>query len=362
MYRHSDSLTYRHLQPDDVGPCSRLLTSLFGSSVSAEELNWKSFQNPNNASHAWVGLSDGEIVGLLNVIPRRIQVGSHRGLAFEATDVGVKPLHRAQGVLVIKEMTRLMSEEVSSRGDTLLLYGVPNRLFYPYSKKFLRYQSVMAVPQLALVLNPAAPLLRRIPGARKLCRGSGLCRIPIARAVTFGMARRTDLEVVHLNRFGADCDALWEASADQFDIIIQRTSEQLNWRFVQRPSREYRIVSVRDSSALRGYAVLGFTQDASLRKAYVADFFTAPNDQQAARLLIRSAVLICARGGADVVTCWAQPGSPFYGLWRRGGFLPNPQSRHLVTRAFDLDAIPGEAERLFQPRRWYVTHSEHDIY
>lgn len=108
----------------------------------------------------------------------------------------------------------------------------------------------------------------------------------------------TEPEGVHkISSFDDTWDMMWQAHKKSFGATIERTSEYLNWRFVNNPKIAYTILGV-GSSAENGYAVLRLEKGPDYTGLRIVDCIARDG---ALTVLLQQSIAVARELGADFV-------------------------------------------------------------
>lgn len=154
--------------------------------------------------------------------------------------------------------------------------------------------------------------------------------------------------------FDSRFDALWAHAKRQFEIIGDRSSAFLSWRFGQHTPTTYRIFSLSNSQGtLAGFVVFSCTGTT----ANIADFmFAMP--QQLRPLLLGFSCKMRSEGMSDIaLTCITSP--TIAATLRRSGFFRRPEKSCVL-----IYSPPNESESLrllSNPNNWFFTDADRDV-
>ena len=172
----------------------------------------------------------------------------------------------------------------------------------PMSQSLFRklgWQYVATNLRYARMLAPVSLLSERI--ARWAKRGHGsryhMMSIPEPSAACLSNG---DIGLRVLDRFDEAADALRQEVSEQV-AVLGRTSTQLNWRYVDRPGHDYRIVAAYQSDRLRGWAVLAATTDGRYSRGSIPNSLWFPEDTETADAILCASVNMLAQTRASVI-------------------------------------------------------------
>jgi len=145
-------------------------------------------------------------------------------------------------------------------------------------------------------------------------------------------------------------------------LIVRRSDELLNWRFVQNPRCRYRLLGAFRGDRLEGYVVTRFNRSRSnpRQEAEIVDWLAAPEaDREPSVLpcLFQAGVDGLIRDGAGIVSC-AAANAGIDDAMRLTGFHFRPGEQ---LPFFVKAADPKIHERLSQGGDWFLTRGDHDV-
>ena len=255
-----------------------------------EEWRWAFADNPAG-NRIWVAEGDGAIVAQCAALPYRVHLDGREATITQGVDSMVHPEHRRglrrPGLFVAT--ARPFFREFGGIGKDALHYGWPVEPAWRIGKTFLGYEIICT-----------QTIHFRAPG-------------PGSEALPSGTER--------LERFDDDVERLYDACRVDWGLSVVRDATYLNWRFVDNPRYDYRILAVRDADELRGYAVFRTADSPRPDSGVLIDWLVRPDDLETATLL-REAVLAQARAdGAQAVVTVFPEWTPWFQRFQEWGWV-----------------------------------------
>ncbi len=94
------------------------------------------------------------------------------------------------------------------------------------------------------------------------------------------------IEIIRVERFPEEIDALWEEISPNFHASIKRDQRYLNWKYVEKPHREYfNFIAIRNDR-LCGYIILREGKEPEPNMGLIVDIFVSPSDEKALSTLM----------------------------------------------------------------------------
>lgn len=318
------SLTYRFYQTGDETRILTLFREAFNREMSPDFWHWRYVDNPYGRGIIRVALDGDKMVGHFAVIPMRVQFqGTVYPAIFPMTAM-THPEYGGQGLY-----TKLISEvyEYARTQGYALAYGFPNKNSYYPSLKF-GYHDIITI----------RPLERKLPS---------------------GTPGR-DGNITAIDKFDSRFDRLWENVRGNYKIIICRTSEYLNWRFLRNPDAKYTIFAYTDEAGdILGYEALKIYREGNIIRGHIVDILTVPDDN-IARALVRSAFDYFAEERVQDVSLWMSEDRFYSRILEEEGFIRHPGTTHFAVMALDKNdksLLPVE-----NPVNWHLTMGDSDVF
>ena len=344
----------RQYEPGDLPGAEALFEDVLGQPPTsfAAYLRWGYERNPahadSQAAH-WVAEAGNAIIGFISGMPVRVKVGNRYMHLLWAQNFMVHGAYRG------KSVGRRLFQQLEAAAPVFIATG----------------------------LNPISRGLFVRKGARDVdadshgvfCDSKRLClkamwenirqgRVTLSARHAFSVVRMAVLEK-HLRSPGphrarvesepdidASFDAFWHECSCAFPIIAVRDAEYLRWRYTESPfSDNYRIFAVRDSGAIRGYAIV-------TKNCKIEDFIVYPFDKKVFYTLW-DAVLTYARERQRLYVDCIFPAHPHMArLFRSVGFVKTHVRSCFVVKA-SADADLGEF--VYNPEHWYLSFGDSDL-
>jgi hypothetical protein len=343
----------RAYHPEDRAQLFALLERVWGRGVSAQleaVWDWRTANNPwsiPGIPAALVMERGGRIIGAITNTATRLKAGDQVVRALWAGEFATDPDHRGHGHSVARR----------ERNLPLPLLGAPNAVSRPVLKAF-GFVDVHTLDTRVRILRPERLLEHR--AGRAVSAAAGWLWAAARRlAALVSRPPRDGVRVQPLERFDARFDAFWERVAPGYEAIVVRDARHLNWRFVERPDRKYRLAFAERGGRVEGYVTFYTLERHGLRYGHLVDYLVERGDASARDALFAHAVREMEADGADLVTTYVSPHDRFYreGLLRGGFWIRKAGHPILVCdRKKVIDAA-----LLARPDAWFFTRADSDL-
>jgi hypothetical protein len=351
-----DNLLIRAYQKADEVEISRLLNLVFHEKRPLQEWQWKFQENPAGFSiitiAEWLGKIYGQYASL--VIPFKFKEQSV--LVGQPVDTVIHPDFRGTGRL----LQRLFASAslLAQENNIAFGFGFPNEIHYPVGKRILKYQDIGPLRILFRKLNWRNAVRRRLPMLPQwILHVVGFISNAFYR-VSLAAQRRHGIAVREVSTFDERINELWEKAKGSYDILAIRDQQYLNWRYLTRPSGQYRILIGERAGTIVGYLVLKLSQEGEVSLGLVVDGLSL-NDAKVDDAMIRAAMGRFLVKKVDYVHCWALKEDRFFQALMRCGFREHPGMKSIPVVCF---VFSGEVDETFlkDPRHWHLTIGDTD--
>lgn len=314
---------------------------------SSDRLRWRFLDGPHGSGRVAIArdmAQGGRIIGLIGLIALRLRSAAGPLESFQAVDVVVDPAYRGRGVFA--GMGQAVLDEAASLGKDVL-WGFPNENAAPAWFGRFSWLRFGTIPFMVRPLRTGYFLGRIASGLRRL-------DVPLIEA-----SSNPDPKVLEIHGFGTEFDRLWERFAPA-GPAVDRGSQWLRWRLIDRPGSQYRIVATMDGSGHVAAMVASVLLDRhGGRILYVLEAMGV--DAEATARLLKHELGMAAGKGADAALCWCPSTAPNRSAYRRAGFLHFPDRLRPVTIHFGARPLrQGRASTMGKGKDWYLSYLDSD--
>lgn len=344
-------LTVRLMCDDDFPAVLELLQDTFGtwpkvatSAAPIDHLRWKLGDGRPGESYHFVAELDGRIIGFQLNHMWRAKVGHRELRLLRGWDSAVHPDFQGKGVMSV-------------------MRPAMNSFFWPISDFFLGGSDHPATPRLhargneerrdfghrwlvfvrPLTLRAALRTFKLRPDrAPQKLPGSfaSFARWLAIEARERLAQREPSISITTAERFDERIDAFCDEASQQFDFIIVRNNELLNWRYADRRAGDFTIRLATEGERVVGYCALRVANG----RGHIADLLALPGRRDVVAALARDATTQLRRVGVSVIECWLFENHPYAATLDSCGFLGRRHRRQLTYEA--VAVAPSEIELL----------------
>ena len=354
----AEGLTFRNFTKEDLTRISNFMKSVFAPDLSIrshepEYYEWKLYKNPVLHGEMWLAEVGNKIVGMKSITPKRMRVLGEILDAAEVGDTFTHPNYQRQGIFT----TLVKAEREHGLDNRMkLIYGTPNQNALPGWLK----QNYAQIPiNLHRLVKPVYPKqlietkLHFSPLASILCPLIEISSRAVFKISTIGMTKR-DVFISQESSFPNDIDTLWEQASKDYEVIIVRTRDYLQWRYITNPDT-YSILTARNKSgATSGYMVTKLTSSGDKKTGFVVDFLTIEDDPNIFSNLLAVSLEEFFQKKVNFVHVWTVKGSFYYKILLKFGFFPYDRVTLICYKNEIVDELLNKA------RKWHFTIGDSD--
>lgn len=159
-----------------------------------------------------------------------------------------------------------------------------------------------------------------------------------------------------------DINRLWQKFSEKIVIAVDRNKEYLDWRYIQKPNEDYKIVHCFDSMKnYMGLVVFTIKEKHEGKIGYIMELIYDLNCPEAGKLLLKHANYCIQKGNADCILSWCMEHSPCYPLYKNEYFFKMPEKLRPIELHFGVRAFKEEFKHIVEKRKnWFISYSDSD--
>ena len=167
-----------------------------------------------------------------------------------------------------------------------------------------------------------------------------------------------DLTISQVSCFDERINEFFARVSGQFQIMVARSKDYLNWRFTAVPDVSYRVYIAEKSGAVCGYIVLRSLQREYKKVAVIYDLLA--ESEEIAQCLLATAIENCKRDGTDYISWSGIANKTYLRAFRKRGFICEPFQKEQKFVAYSSDPNFSK-EFLSKPENWLIQTGDTDI-
>lgn len=310
---------------------------------------WMFINNPAGSSIIWLAEHNGKLVGEYPLVMADMKVGDRLAKAGQIADTMTHPEYRRQGVAFTlgREVLSQLKEQ-----KALLAFGFPTAEAYPLHMNS-GWIDVCAIQTMIKPLNLKNMLKGYLTHDKLLI--DIFSKLGELLLKTIFRARKPPvvdgLTIAKVSHFDDRCNDLWDRISKDYNIIVVRDKDYLNWRYIDVPNAKYTIYVAEKNKKIYGYMVIECKYHNGLIFGRILDII-APLDQQViVQCLISKAIEHFERKRVDAIFS-SIISNRYRHSFLKNGFIPYPRSK---SRFIAYNASPAISDGFLKnPKNWFI--------
>ena len=335
------------------------------AAITADYVRWQHSANPAGLAQVGLAKENGSerIVGVVWLIPVRVQVGEEVVLGSFSTYALVHPDYRGQGVFTA------LVDHCKQRGQAegcRFTYGFPAPTSYATLVNRIKWHDIGQACLYVRAINTGRLVRRRLgdgPVQRALAAGGQAGAHLLFGPRSLG-TQATEITVGEADTIDPALDSFWARIRSKYPVMVVRDTRFLSWRYGQVPGRRYQIWTARHDGRVVAATVLRSATVEGISCGMVVDFLVEPTERGrlGGEALLQHAVAQFREEDVDLAGCLMLSHAEEADLLRRQGYIQCP--RRLLPRPFPVlvltyDGAPW-VERLHKLDSWFLTMGDSD--
>lgn len=356
----SRGLNFRRARKEDLPRIAEFRKGYFpydsaNRSYEPEYYEWKCYENPILPGEMWLAEDGDTLVAIKNITPKRMKVLGTMVNGAEMGDSFTHPDYQRRGIFT--NLSKAARESALNRGISLI-YNTPNKKasLPGYIKKLNHVPVPIRLHGLVKPVNPKQLLKKTLPFAPLATLLSPAVEIvsrAMFRIAMKGLAK-SDVFVYQESGFPDDIDALWEQASKNYEVILARTKDYLEWRYVTNPDTYSILIARNTDGAILGYMVTKTGFSGGIPMGYIIDFLTLEGNPNIFKKLLSTSLHEFYRKKASAASTWTIKGSFYDKILRRAGFFPRNEIPLLCYKNEVGSQLAGKAYK------WHFTMGDSD--
>ena len=292
---------------------------------------------------------DNAIVGVNAFLPMDFILNQKQVNCFLSCNSIIDPDYRGKGIF-----TQLVSKipEIFSTKQFSIIYGVPNL----NSTKIFTKNQFFEISKLPLLIKPL--------------NLSSYFKFPLSKIMKpFDIFWKSKYSITpdiqQLDKlFTSEFDDLIKKSLNRLPIFHFRTKEFLQWRYMNHPTRNYQILTLRNESKLIGYIITREMDIFSKKVGVIVDFLIDPNYEQRIifQKLIKNVMNGFWKNNISIVVSTSKTGNLENAILRKAGFFSAPSFLKQEQLPLIISDFDHNADDFNDFKKWFFTLGDYDIF
>jgi len=355
-----EELTFRKAQKEDLPRISEFRKTFFEynpsiRSYEPEYYEWKCYRNPILPGEMWLAEDGDEVVAIRNFTPKRMKILGNVVIGAQMADSFTHPDYQRRGIFAT--LSKAVRKSALDKGINFI-YNVPTKgTSLPAHIKGLEHMLVPAgVRSLVHVISSKQLLKTKLRFSLLASVFSPMIDTVSQTIFRIGVRGTTKSDVIIYTEpsFPDDIDTLWEQVSKNYDVMLARTKDYLEWRYITNPDAYSILIARNRDGAILGYMVIkiGFSENTPM--GFICDFLTIEDDPNVFKKLLSASLEEFSHGKVGSVSTWAVKGSFYYKILVKLGFLPhsdtslmcyeNELGSQIVSHAYKWHFTMGDSD------------------
>jgi GNAT superfamily N-acetyltransferase len=280
--------------------------------------HWNYHHNPAGSPIIWLAESNGKLVGQYPVNCVKMKIGEEIITGSQMEHLMTHPDYRRKGIFTT--LARRALSDAGSKGLEIT-YGFPNQIAFPGHLKS-GFINVGAVSAMIKPLN-LPNILSQYTTNRCLQKIGAVSMNFIIKAF-FGIGNTPEangLTITRIPSFDERINGLWEKVSNDYEIMVVRDKEYLNWRYRDIPDLDYAIYVAEREGQILGYTVLRCQEQKRLVFGRIFELVVPSGHEEVAQALILKAIEFFKEKKADLVIYRMIANKTVGKTFRKSGFI-----------------------------------------
>ncbi len=183
----------------------------------------------------------------------------------------------------------------------------------------------------------------------------------IANTIRGSESVKQDLTIAETDNFNERINVFWEEVSKQYDFIVERRRDYLNWRYCDPRCGDFIIKIAEYEGQILGYSVLRINR--YLRDypvGYIVDLLTLPSRPDVSEALAADAISYFDSNDVNIINYQVVKGHPYEQILKKHGFLNSRIKIHLFYNSLgnkdEIRKLKNSPEN-----RIYISWADHDV-
>ena len=322
-----EGITFRLFKEEDLQRISEFRKRFFPYNSSTrsyepEYYRWKCYKNPVPQGEMWLAEDGDTLVGIKSITPKRIKILETVVNGAEMGDSFTHPDYQRRGIFT--ELSKAARESIINKGINLI-YNTPNKetSLPGYIKKLDHVPVPIQLRRLIKPLNAKHLLKKKLPFSSFAPVLSPIIGWASRATLKVGMCgiAKSGISVCQELSFPDDLDTFWEQASKNYDVMLIRTKEYLQWRYVTNPDSYSILIARNKNRDIVGYIVTKICFSDNISQGFIVDFLTIEDEPYVFKKLLAASIEEFYRRKVSTISTNSVRGSFYDGILLRFGFL-----------------------------------------
>lgn len=331
----------------------RLTKRVFGEQEIAQQsyFEWQYVQNPFGKALVSLAKEEEEVIGTNSIIPIDIWIERRLVKSSLACNVQIDPKYQNQGIF--SKLLESM-DSIASKNNISFLYAIPNKNSY---NAFIKHDStkITSLPLYVKILKPSKYF------------DSPLGKILKIFDYIWKPKRLENSQIESFNdKFSKEFEKILEKALERIPIIVNRSTEFLEWRYNHHPTRNYQIFTLKEDTHIKGYIICRIAIFNKKKIGIIEDFLVDVDikNKNDLKNLVNMAINDLYNNGASVIIATFNDRFLESKILKKSGFFKVPE--FLKPESLNCIVMPFKKNELFEKVKnynsWYFSFGDYDVF
>jgi len=322
-----------------------------GSPKQLENIEWQFIENPEKKCFVDIAFDseNKKTAGIYAVSCVKFKIANSIYVGAQSLDTITDINYRGQGLF-----TKLANDVYLKAKDfgIALVYGFPNGSSIHGFEKKLEWQ----------VLDPLPFLIKPIKSKYFTDKIRALKFLPNINLSfsKFKVNKKYTLNEVAI--FPVEVNELWKQFSEKIKVAVVRDKAYLDWRYIQKPNEDYKIVHCYDKDEVYlGFVIYSVKEKHNGKIGYIMELIYNLDNPEVGKTLLKFAINKIKQNNADCILAWCFRHSPNYNIYKNMFFINMPEKLRPIELHFGVRSLKDNIKGITNNREnWFISYSDSD--
>jgi hypothetical protein len=331
-----------------------------------EHWQWKYRDNPENKCIIVVAEKDDEIVGCMHTLFMYVKFRERYRLFVQFSDAVVNPIYRKHHVWTT--MGEFCRDLIEREGETLIIAFMGNPIVMRKAKEARNRKRFPHILTTLIKIKDIDYYFENRKTNQRIIDKAGLHLLTFYNRLRNSLVKSNfeisrDVNIMKIDRFRKDINVFWRRIADQYDFIVKRNQDYLNWRYCDPRGGKYQIKIAKKKDEVLGYVVFRERLKANKTEnktivGYIIDLVSLPKHLNISYGLLELTVQYFEEKSINLIQSWIVKNHSYEDIFRRQGFIDSKIRPEVSYGSWNSNVKVDEMSS--QPSRIHIQYGDTD--